>query len=187
MLAGWITVTLIGFAALSVGHMAPLPVPADETFLSKAMLGLRRRSRENFLVHVIYAECSCSRALFGHLVARRAFPGAEELILFVGADPGKQESAKRSGFAFATVSASELASRFGLEAAPVLIIFDSAGRLRYAGGYYAHPSTITPLDERIRAQLAVGAEVQPFPVFGCAVSPRLQRSLDPLRLLYSRR
>jgi len=187
MLVGWIIVTLVGVAALSAGHMAPLPDLDDEPRLSKAMLELRRCPSENFLVHVIYAECSCSRALFGHLVARRPFPGTEEVILFVGADADKQKAAKRVGFAFTTVSAPELASRFGLEAAPVLIMFDSAGRLRYAGGYYAHPSTITPLDETIYAQLAAGANIEPFPVFGCAVSPRLQKSLDPLGLVYSRR
>jgi hypothetical protein len=187
LLVGWIIVTLIGFAALSVRHMASLPEPGDEALLSRAMLTLRRGSSENFLVHVIYGECSCSRALFAHLIARRPFRDAEEVVLFVGTDPVKQKSARRAGFAFTTVSAQELASRFELEAAPVFIVFDSAGRLRYAGGYYAHPSTITPLDERIYSQLAAGAKVEPLPVFGCAVSSRLQKSLDPLGLLYPER
>jgi hypothetical protein len=186
MLAGWIVVTLVGLAALSVKHMASLPAPDDEALLSRAVLQLRRSSGGIFLVHVIYAECSCSRALFAHLVARRPFPGAEEAVLFVGADPNKQESARRAGFTFSTVSAPELAFRFGLEAAPVLIAFDSTGRLRYAGGYYAHPATITPLDEKIYAQLATGANVEPLPVFGCAVSSRLQESLNPLGAVYSR-
>jgi hypothetical protein len=162
LLAGWIFVTLVGLAALSVGHMASLPEPEDEALLSP-------------------------RALFAHLVARRPFPGAEEAVLFVGVDAVKQESARRAGFTFTTVSAQELAIRFGLEAAPVLVVFDSAGRLRYAGGYYAHPATITPLDERIYAQLAAGANVEPLPVFGCAVSSRLQISLNPLGAVYSRR
>ena len=187
MLAGWIVVTLVGLAALSLRHMASLPQPDDEVLLSRAMLQLRQDSSANFLVHVIYSECSCARALFAHLVARRPFPGAEEAVLFVGADPKKQESAQRAGFTFTTVSAQELAVRFGLEAAPVLIVFDSAGRLRYAGGYYAHPATITPLDERIYAQLAAGANVKPLPVFGCAVSSRLQESLNPLGAVHSSR
>ena len=186
MLAGWIVVTLVGVATLSIKHMASLPVPADEALLSRAMLQLRRNSSRNFLVHVIYAECSCSRALFAHLLARRPFQSAEEAILFVGADPNKRESAKRAGFTFTTVSAEELAFRFGLEAAPVLIVFDSAGQLRYAGGYYDHPATITPLDEKIYGQVAKGAKVEPFPVFGCAVSARLQESLSPLGAVYSR-
>lgn len=186
MLAAWVVVTLVGLAALSLKHMASLPEPEDEARLSRAMLQLRRSSSGSFLVHVIYAQCSCSRALFAHLVARRPFPGAEEAVLFVGADSRKRESAKRAGFTFTTVSTQELASRFELEAAPVLIVFDSEGRLRYAGGYYAHPATLTPLDERIYRQVAAGAKVEPLPVFGCAVTSRLQESLNPLRAVYSK-
>jgi hypothetical protein len=187
MLAGWLVVTLVGLAALSVGHMASLPEPDDEALLRRAMLQMRRGSSGNFLVHVIYGECSCARALFAHLLARRPFPGAEEAILFVGADDKKREAAKRAGFAFTEVSAQELAVRFGLEAAPVLVVLDAAGRLRYAGGYYGHPAAVTPLDERVYAELAAGAEVKPLPVFGCAVSPRLQKSLNPLSAVYSKR
>jgi hypothetical protein len=187
LIAGWIIVTLVVLASLSLRHMASLPVPADEARLSRAILKLRRGSGNNLLVHVIYSECSCARALFTHLVTRGPFPGDEELILFVGADPKKQASARRSGFEFTAISAQELVTRFGLEAAPVLLIFDSGGRLRYAGGYYAHPAAITPLDERMHTQFTAGAKVEPLPVFGCAVSPGLQRSLDPLRLVYGER
>jgi hypothetical protein len=184
-LAVWIVVTFVGLAALSIKHMASLPEPDDEVRLSRAVQQLRRGSNSNFLVHVIYAECSCSRALFAHLVARRSFPGAEEAILFVGADASKQELARRAGFTFTTVSSEDLSLRFGLEAAPVLIVLNPAGQVRYAGGYYAHPATITPLDERIYAQLETGAKVEPLPVFGCAVSSRLQKSLSPLGMPYS--
>ena len=183
VIALWGVVMLVGLAALSIKHMASLPGPEDDALLSRAMLKLRRTTRTTFLVHVIYSECSCARALFTHLVTRGPFPGNEEMILFVGADPDKQKLAKHSGFEFATISAPELVSRFGLEAAPVFIVFDSSGRLRYAGGYYADPATVAPLDERIHAEIEGGTDVAPFPVFGCAVSPRLQKSLDPLRPL----
>ncbi len=186
-LAVWIVVTVAGLAAVSVNHMASLPPPVDEVRLSHAILQLRQSSNQNFLVHVIYAECSCSRALFAHLIARRPLPGAEEAILFVGIDPKKQESARRAGFRFASVSAQELGARFGLEAAPILIAFDSTGWLRYAGGYYAHPAALAPLDERIYAQFATGSRIEPLPVFGCAVSSRLQKSLDPLGALSQKR
>jgi hypothetical protein len=182
LLTGWAMVALVVVAALSVKHLAPLPEPDDAALLTRAALPLRRSPNEDFLVHVIYADCSCARALFSHLVARGPFPGAEELILFVGADAGKQAAAERSGFEFTTISAQDLATRFGLEAAPVLIMFNRAGKLRYAGGYYAHPATIHPMDERLHAQLAAAGKIEPLPVFGCAVSARLQKALDPLNL-----
>jgi hypothetical protein len=187
LLAGWIIVTLTGLASLSVSHMAAMPEPDDEALLTRAMLALRRDSTTSFLVHVIYAGCSCTERLFAHLLERGPFPGTEEIILFIGEDALKRQSAERAGFAFATVPAAELAARYGLEAAPVLVAFDAAGQLRYAGGYYAHPSTLSPLDRSIYAQLAKGAMPKPLPLFGCAVSARLQEAVDPLGIVYPRR
>jgi hypothetical protein len=183
LLAGWALIAVIGLAFLSGQHLASLPEPGNEALLSRALLELRHGSNADFLVHVISSDCSCSTSLFTHLVRRGPFPGAEELILFVGRDANKQKAAIRSGFAFSSISDAELVSRFGLEAAPVLVIFDSKCRLRYAGGYYDHPATITALDERIHAELATGIDVPTLPLFGCAISPRLQKSLDPLRFL----
>jgi hypothetical protein len=189
LLVGWFTVTLIGLASLSVGHIAAMPEPDRGARLTQAMAALRRGSTGLFLVHVISTGCSCTERLFAHLVARGRFPGTEETVVLVGEDPGstKAAAAGPAGFAFTSLSAGELAARYGLEAAPVLIAFDGTGGLRYAGGYYAHPSTVWPLDERIHAQLASGQTPEPLPVFGCAVSPRLQESLDPLGIVYSRR
>jgi hypothetical protein len=185
VLAVWLVAMLFGLAALSLQHMASLPEPNDALMLRQAMLATRHSSHGNFLLHVIYGPCSCSRALFAHLLARRPFPGAEEAILFVGADddPRKAASAQRAGFSFTVISAQELTSRFGLEAAPILAILDSAGMLRYAGGYYAHPATITPLDERIYTGVVAGAKVAPLPIFGCAVSLPLQKALNPFSAL----
>jgi hypothetical protein len=64
----------------------------------------------------------------------------------------------------------------------VLVLFDSAGKLGYAGGYYDNPAAVTPLDERIHAQFLAHSRIDELPVFGCAVSPRLQKTLDPLHL-----
>ncbi len=186
LLTGWAIVLLVVIAALSLRHVASLPVPNDQARLTSAAMQLRRAPGKNFLVHVIDSDCSCARSLFSHLVTRRPFRGVEELILFVGADPDKQRLAERSGFEFAALSGNDLVTRFGIEAAPVLLVFDASGRLRYAGGYYDRPAAITPLDERIHKQLDNGDHVAPLPVFGCAVSQRLREALNPLRLRFSK-
>jgi hypothetical protein len=182
MLVVWIAITMIGLAALSVKHMASLPDSADEVLLTRAMLQLRKGSNGNFLVHVIYAQCSCSRALFAHLLTRRPFPGAEEAILLVGTGTEKREAAERAGFTFLQISAQELVSRFGLEAAPVLIAIGAGGQLRYVGGYFAHPAAITPLDRSIYLKIGTDERIDSLPVFGCAVSSRLEKALNPLGL-----
>jgi hypothetical protein len=183
-------VALTGMASLSLGHMAAMPEPHDAARLVRKMLELRRdtarqdRPARAFYVHVIYAGCSCTARLFAHLVSRGALPGIDEAVLFVGEDAPRRRAAERAGFAFATASAEELAGRYGIEAAPLLVAFDAAGRLAYLGGYYNHPSTVFPLDGKIHAELARGEMPKPLPVFGCAVSPRLQKSVDPLGIVY---
>jgi hypothetical protein len=182
----WIAVTMVGLGSMSVSHMLAMPAPDDETRMTRAMLALRHDSAEPLMIHVIYAGCSCTNRLFAHLIERGPFSGTEEIVLFVGEDRAKQQSAVQRGFAYRTISPGELTSQYGLESAPVLIAFDTAGQLRYAGGYYDHPAALAPRDESIHAQLARGAAPTPLPVFGCAVSTRLQRSVDPLGLVYSK-
>ena len=183
LLAVWATVIVVALALLSLKHLAALPRPSNEALLTRALLKYRRERSRKFIVHVIYSGCSCSSGLLTHLLTRRPFPGEEELILFVGIDRAKERLIANSSFELKIVSASGLVAEFGLEAAPVMFIFDQDGNLRYAGGYYDHPAAITPLDESIQAKLMAGFPVEPLPVFGCAVSPRLQNQLNPLRLL----
>jgi hypothetical protein len=197
LIGAWVAVALLGISSLAVPHMAAMPAPhwvpwgpatpaPREAKLSGAFLELRQRDTGRFIVHVIYQRCSCTERLFAHLVARGAFSDAEEIVVFVGEDAGKRQAATRAGFRYLAVSAEDLAQRFGLEAAPVLLAFDAPGRLRYAGGYFDHPSTVKSLDESIYARVAAGELPQPLPIFGCAVSSRLQDSVDPLGLVYRR-
>lgn len=186
LLGVWLVLVVVGMASMSVSHMVAMPTPNAEARLSQAALGLRRDSTAPFLVHVIYAGCSCTNRLFAHLIKRGRFSGTEETILFVGEDRIKQKLAEQAGFGFKTIPTKELTSRFGLESAPVLIAFDAAGQLKYVGGYYDHPATISPRDERLHEQIAKGASPSALPVFGCAVSAKLQRSVDPLGIVYSK-
>jgi hypothetical protein len=184
LLAAWAVVTLVAISSLAVSHTAAMPEPARGGRLAGAALALRQDASRPFLVHVISARCSCTERLFAHLMERGAFPGTGEVVLFVGEDAAKQAAAARAGFRFLALSAEDLARRFELEAAPVLLAFDASGRMRYAGGYFSHPSTIFPQDASIHAELAQGATPRPLPVYGCAVSANLQKKVDPLGIVY---
>jgi hypothetical protein len=147
-------------------------------------LSLRQEGDTRFVVHVIYERCSCTERLFAHLVARRAFADAEELVLFVGEDAARRDAVIGAGYRYASIAPDDLFAAFGLEAAPVLFAFDARGRLRYAGGYFDHPSTSKSLDESLYARVAAGEAPKPLPLYGCAVSRRLQDSVDPLGIVY---
>lgn len=184
LIAAWLGLALLGIASLGVSHTAPMPEPTREERLARALLALREQTGRPFLVHVIYARCSCTQRLFAHLVQRKALPGTEEAILFVGEDPGKRERARAAGFRFLDIAAPDLGKRFGLEVAPVLFAFDAGGRMEYAGGYFDRPAAVTALDERVVADLRRGSEPKALPVYGCAVSAALQKTVDPLGIVY---
>jgi hypothetical protein len=184
LIAAWLGLALLGIASLGVSHTAPMPKPTPEERLTRALLALRERPRMPFLVHVIYSRCSCTERLFRHLVSRKAMAGLDEAIVFVGVDAAKQASARAAGYRFTTVTPNELVSRFGLEAAPVLFAFTPDGRLAYAGGYFDKPAAVVALDERIVSEVEQGAPAEPLPVYGCAVSPELQKEVDPLGIVY---
>lgn len=185
LIVAWGALALVGISSLAVNHTAPMPDPGREDRLVRAALGLRHDPGQPFRLHVIYEKCSCTERLFAHLVRRGALPGIEESVLFVGESAEKRQAAERAGFRFASVAAVHLERDFGLQAAPVLLAFDRAGTLLYAGGYFDHPSAVKPLDLKIYAELSHDARPRPLPVFGCAVSPRLQQRLDPLGVVYS--
>jgi hypothetical protein len=184
LIGAWLVLAVIGIASLGVSHTAPMPEPTPEERLTHALLGLREQPKQPFLVHVIYARCSCTERLFRHLIERRALAGMDEEILFVGEDEAKKARARQAGYRFTTVSAAELVSRFGLEAAPVLFAFTRDGRLAYAGGYFDKAAAVVALDERIVSEVQRGLPTEPLPVYGCAVSPQLQKSVDPLGIVY---
>ena len=184
LLAVWAGLALLAIASLAVSHTAAMPEPTRGERLSAAALALRQDPARPFLLHVISARCSCTERLFTHLLERGPFPGTAEVVLFVGEDAAKRAAAERAGFRYLALSAEDLAGRFALEAAPVLLAFDAAGRMRYAGGYFSHPSAIFPQDAGIHAELVQGATPRPLPVYGCAVSPDLQKKVDPLGIVY---
>jgi hypothetical protein len=180
LLAIWALVGLVGIGSLAVSHTVALPPPDEATKIATAALLLQRDPDKAFVVHVIYADCSCTQRLFAHLLKRGPRPAHEELILFVGRDTRKQEAAEARGYRFQATTNDQLASRFGLESAPVLMVFDRKHEMRYIGGYFDSPAAQLSLDEKILDQPATS----PLPVFGCAVSPKLQKTVDPLGIVY---
>lgn len=184
LLAVWAVVGVLGAGSLAVSHTAPMPGADDETRLVQAVSAHRTGAGRPLLVHVIAAGCSCTKRLFDHLVARGPFAGADELVVFVGNDPSAQKAAEARGFRFVTVTAEELGERYALESAPVLVVLDRDGAMRYVGGYFDNPAAVDPKDVGLYTKLAKGEPAEPLPVFGCAVSEELQRAVDPLGVVY---
>ena len=75
---------------------------------------------------------------------------------------------------------SQALARVGVEAAPILIVIDPSGVVRYAGGYTERKQGPVVADIRILRATERGDAPVALPIFGCAVSERLRGELSTL-------
>jgi hypothetical protein len=196
MLAIWAAVVLVVGAALMVPHVIALPVPApDDGRLAQAMRSLPGMAPGRWTaLHVLYQGCGCSARVFDHLLGRHARADLNEEVLFVRdaprADADVEQTsvrARAAGFHFESVTPVELQQRYAIESVPLLVVADARGQVRYSGGYTDKSGAVEVEDAAIIDGVRAGRTIEPLPVFGCAVSSRVQEAIDPLRLKYVRR
>jgi hypothetical protein len=193
VLSLWFPAVLVVCAYLLGGHVLTLPSPtSDNPRLANAVAALREPEASNrwIVLHVLYQDCRCSGRVLDHLLSRGAEAGARERIVFVrtrGSAGEGDEGAittriAAAGFDLDVTSADQLASRYGIPAAPLLVVSDPAGKVRYVGGYTDRKQSPVIRDQEIMGRLRNGERVETLPVFGCAVSAELDRSVDPFGL-----
>jgi hypothetical protein len=193
VLSLWFPTVLVVCAYLLGGHVLTLPAPANDSVrLTSAFAAMRSPPAEErwMALHVLYKGCRCSTRVLEHLLARGAEVGTKEQIVLVrtGDDSGEADDAalgtriRAAGFDLETLSTEELARRYGVEAAPLLVVSDPRGTVRYVGGYTDHKQSVVIRDHEILSALRGGGGVAALPVFGCAVSKELGQRVDPLGL-----
>lgn len=190
----WLAGTLVLSAYLLAPHLLTLPKPpAHDPRLRGAVAAMRAPDEAGRwqAVHILYEGCKCSQRVLDHLIERGPAGGYAEAIAIVsdGVDPEAAERARVDGerargrgFRLETVTSAALAGRFGVEAAPLMVVADPGGELRYVGGYTERKQGPAVRDTQVFARLAAGQAAEPLPVFGCAVSDRLKATVDPLRV-----
>lgn len=189
----WAAAMTVICSYLLARHLLTLPTPAAADPGLVAAIQRSRAPAEQgrwLALHVLLADCGCSRRVADHLVRRgplaeRAL--AERVILI--RDPGQPGQApdlagrlRARGFAIEELPASALPGRYPIEAAPLLLVADPAGAVRYLGGYSARKQGPTLLDAAILRELLQGRSPPPLPAFGCPATASLRAVIDPLRL-----
>lgn len=172
-------------------HVVALPVPPSEDGRLRAAFasGPGVAAGKWTAVHVLYESCGCSRRVFTHLVERKARPDLLETIAYVSdgsdsdAEP-ERRAGEQAGFRFEHLQPGELERRYRVESAPSLLVADAGGDVRYTGGYATRMGANRFDDLEILGALRAGRKVEARPVFGCAISGRLQQALDPLGVKY---
>jgi hypothetical protein len=185
----WVPLLVAVGASLMVSHLYALPRPATgDTKVAEALNSLRKPNEQNswLAVHVLYAECRCSQRIVKHLASRKPLAGVSEKLLLVGENSEYLNSAIASGFDARAIRPRELESTYHLTAAPLLVVLDPAGNVRYLGGYTERKQGPDIRDVAVIQNLMRGERAAELPLFGCAVSKKLQAMLDPFGLKYKR-
>jgi hypothetical protein len=184
-LASWAIVISLAIGSLMVGHWVALPRPAvGDSGLADALAEVLPAKRTWTMVHVLYADCPCSRQVFDHLAARERPKDTHECILLVGEDVVFEGLACRAGFQVVSLTDEDLERRFGIQAAPLLLVTAPDGRVAYSGGYTDRKRGMAFQDEHILFRVRAGESVDGLPVYGCGVAKSLQDTLDPFGLKY---
>ena len=177
----WLAITGTLVASLSLGHWALLPHPAvGETFPAKPT---QRSTQRLHAFHFLYNDCPCSQRVLDRVVNRLPVDGMDERIVLIGGDSVDVEIP--SGFKSDHCTPQELKKKYGVEAAPLLVVIRSDGTILYSGGYTHRQRGPNIQDESILRSIVGGDDVEGLPVFGCAVSNELKQLVDPFRLKYS--
>lgn len=173
-------------ASLMVGHWYTLPRPEpSDPVLVRALEDLRGSDRDRWLaVHVLYSECRCSRRILDHLLASPRPSWIAEHVLLVGPDARFERRAIAAGFAVDVVTPAELTRKFGIEAAPLLLVSAPDGSIPYCGGYTDRKQGLRIRDVEILESVVRGVAMHELPLYGCGVSQDLQSLLDPIGIKY---
>lgn len=183
----WGLVAFVVTGSLASAHEYTLPHPARSDRQLNAALAAARTERDvgRFAVtHVMYAACSCSQNIIDHLEKRGARSDVAEQVVLVGRDAELSARITRAGYRLDNIDAIALKQKYGLEAAPLLIISDPRGQIAYLGGYSAQKQGLDIRDTALIDELIAGKNTIELPLLGCAVSRALQRLLDPFGLKY---
>lgn len=181
----WVPAALLVGASLLAAHWITLPTPArDDERLLAALAELRVPGERDdwMVVHVLYAACKCSGRVVDHLVEEPRPTGIADKVLLVGSVPEIDQRLAASPLTVVHTTAAELAERYDIEGAPLLLVVDPTGALRYRGGYTERKQSLAIQDIAILERLRTEGDVAALPLFGCAVSKRLRELLDPLGL-----
>lgn len=181
----WAVLSFVLAASLMVAHTYAMPRPAtDNADLQRAVASTRADGDHGrwLAVHFLYSECRCSQLVLSHLFERRALPDMAERLVLIGAHAEYEAAAQRAGFAVEVIVPEQLLVRYGVSAAPLLVVADPEDRVRYVGGYTERKQGPSIRDLAVFAALRGGQQSAELPTFGCAVSRSLQTLLDPLGL-----
>ncbi|MEK2687766.1 hypothetical protein [Bdellovibrio sp. GT3] len=139
------------------------------------------------LTHVLSEDCKCSEAVMANLLKRGPHPDTHEEVVLLGKSLKDSQALVAKGFPVRHMKPEELQEDISKLGVPFLLISTPKGDTVYAGGYSEKSiKDGSPIrDLEILNSLQGKGTVKNFPIFGCAVSRKLQKIVDPFSMKYS--
>lgn len=183
LLALWFFGVILVGATFLGRHLLAFPAPRSTGPLAPSLTALVATDERPFTaIHVLYAECRCSKRIADNLLTTLRPPSVNEHVLLVGDDEPLRSALIAHGFPVTVVQASELESHYGIVSAPILIVANHAREVVYSGGYTDRKQALVARDRELIEAAVLGHALAPLPVFGCPVAERLARESNPLRI-----
>jgi hypothetical protein len=181
----WVVCCIVGGAYMLSGHLLTLPTP-DLTDLGpqRSAVAARRSTQQGkwLAVHILDQECKCSLRVLDHLLTEPRPRGVVERVVLIAGEvsPDRIAAIHDRGFDLDIVTPDQLAERYRVQAAPLMVVLDPADAVRYVGGYTPRKQADDVRDVAVVEALRRGEPVEPLPTFGCAVGRGLREKIDPL-------
>jgi hypothetical protein len=172
----WLAIGIIAGGLLLLRHAAYRVPEADDAHLQA--LTSKLAPNKFGVAHIMYRSCACSSRTITHLLERGALPSIDELVVIVdddGTSAPDDQLLVAAGFRVQTITPLILKERFGIHAAPVLVVARPDHSVAYIGGYNRHKQEPRYADVAIVDDVIHTTETSALPVFGCATSAALER------------
>ncbi len=180
----WASALTIIISFLMVGHWVALPSNLPILDNSQIVQIKTDLASQLHVQHILSQSCPCSHRIAKHLASRWPIPSVQEQIVVVESATDTTSMMFPEAYSVKRINAEQLMDEYAIESAPQLLVTDSAGKIVYSGGYTARKQGYEIRDYEIISSLLRGESVEALPIYGCAVSKRLRRAVDPLGLKY---
>lgn len=180
----WASLLTMTISYLMVGHWVALPNNQPVLDNDQIVRINMELASQLHVQHILSQSCPCSHRIAKHLASRWPIPSVAEQIVVVESPNDTTSMVFPDAYSVKRISADQLMEEYAIESAPLLLVADSAGKVVYSGGYTARKQGFEIRDYEIISSLLRGESVDALPIYGCAVSKRLRRAVDPLGLKY---
>lgn len=121
-------------------------------------------------VYVLGERCPCSSRVARYLMTRPPLGGGEQFILQVGSEPETEAGLLQAGWQLRRRPPETARDDYGAQSAPLFVIVDPQGEVRYRGGLSRRSDSRDGFHDReIWDALRAGRVVKPLPAYGCAL------------------